>query len=91
MDHGAFVARLNTTLLLVLRTAAPVLVVAAVIGLLVGLFQAVTQIQDQSLGQTVKLITVLVVVAVLGPLLVGPLVKQSRELFDAFPAMARSR
>ncbi len=56
MDNTDLVHHLNEVLLLVLYLSAPVLIIAAAIGLAVGLLQAVTQIQDQSLPQTLKLV-----------------------------------
>ena len=46
------------TLVLVLVLSLPVIGVAALFGLIVGLFQGVTQIQDQTLAFAVKIISV---------------------------------
>lgn len=89
MDESEYLHQLNNTLILVLYLSAPVLLVAASVGLLVGLLQAVTQIQDQSLPQVLKLIAVLVTVALLGPSLAGPLVQQTRTILDQFPVIVR--
>ena len=89
MDEGEYLHQLNNTLVLVLYLSAPVLLVAASVGLLVGLLQAVTQIQDQSLPQVLKLIAVLVTVALLGPSLAGPLVHQTQAILDQFPLVVR--
>lgn len=79
---------LNETLLLVLYLSAPVLGIAAAVGLIVGLLQAVTQVQDQSLPQVLKLVAVLVTVVLLGPLLAGALVRETRTVLDQFPIVA---
>jgi type III secretion protein S len=89
MQSTELINHLNATLLLVLYLSAPVLAVAAGVGLVVGLLQAVTQIQDQSLPQTLKLIAVLVTIALLGRMLAMPLVNEARELLDQFPALSR--
>jgi type III secretion protein S len=89
MDRGEFVHHLNGTLLLVLYLSAPVLGVAAAVGLVVGLLQAVTQIQDQSLPQTLKLVAVLVTVALIGPLLARPLLNEATDVLNQFPALTR--
>ena len=80
---------LNATLLLVLYLSAPILGIAAAVGLLVGLLQAVTQIQDQSLPQVLKLVAVLVTVVLLGPVLAGSLLRETQAVLDQFPAMTR--
>lgn len=91
MGASEYIFMMNGTLRLVLWLSLPVLGVAAGVGLLVGLLQAVTQIQDQSLPQVLKLVAVLVTVAVLGPLLVTPLVRHTERILDSFPAMERGR
>jgi type III secretion protein S len=80
-----FVAMLGIVLLLAL----PPLLAAMTVGLIVGILQAVTQVQDQSLPVAIKLLVVIVVLMFAGPLLVQPLVLQSGRLFDSFPAMTR--
>ena len=90
MENTELIHQLNVILLLVLYLSAPVLGVAAAVGLIVGLLQAVTQIQDQSLPQTVKLVAILLTIGLLGPLLAGSLVGATRDIFDEFPAIAQS-
>ncbi len=90
MDNTELLHQLNVILLLVLYLSAPVLGVAAVVGLTVGLLQAVTQIQDQSLPQTLKLVAILLTIGLLGPLLAGSLVNATRDIFNDFPAIAQS-
>lgn len=51
-------------LLLVLWAALPVVIVSAVVSLGVAVLQAVTQIQDQTIGQSVRLIAVLVALVI---------------------------
>ena len=89
MEHSALIGQLKTTLGIVLVMALPPLLGAMAVGLVVGILQAVTQIQDQSLPVAFKLLVVIVILAVAGPLLVVPLVRQSSALFDGFPAMTR--
>lgn len=51
-------------LLVVLAVSLPIVLVATVSSLLVAILQAVTQIQDQSIGQNVRLIVVMVAIVV---------------------------
>ena len=89
MPHNALIAQLQAMLGIVLIMALPPLLAAMAVGLLVGILQAVTQVQDQSLPIAFKLLVVIAVLALAGPLLVQPLVRLSGELFDGFPAMTR--
>ena len=89
MGHAALIGQLQSMLGIVLVMALPPLLGAMAVGLVVGILQAVTQIQDQSLPVAFKLLVVLVILVLAGPLLGVPLVRQSTTLFDGFPAMTR--
>jgi len=75
---------------LALKVAGPMLLVALVIGVVVSVFQAVTQIQEQSLSLIPKIVGVAVVVVVLGPWMLGQLVSYTASLFTAIPTMVGS-
>ncbi|MFG3452283.1 EscS/YscS/HrcS family type III secretion system export apparatus protein [Stutzerimonas stutzeri] len=89
MGQDIFLTLMKQALVTVLLLSAPVLGVAIVIGLGVGLFQALTQIQDQTLPQAVKLVVVLLVVIFVGPLLAGQVVSLANHVLDNFPAWTR--
>jgi flagellar biosynthetic protein FliQ len=75
---------------LALKIAGPLLLVALVIGLLISVFQAVTQIQEQSLSLIPKLAGVAVVIILLGPWMLGQLVAYTTALYTAIPTMVGS-
>lgn len=89
MGEAEILEHASTILKLVLLLSLPPLAVATVVGFVVGLLQAVTQIQDQTLPQTIKLVAVLATLLFAGPWMAGPLIEQARQIFDAFPALAR--
>lgn len=89
MTHPDLIAQLQAMLGIVLVMALPPLLAAMVVGLIVGILQAVTQVQDQSLPIAFKLLAVIAILALAGPLLVQPLVRLSGQLFDGFPTMTR--
>jgi flagellar biosynthetic protein FliQ len=70
-------------LLLVLLISGPPLAASLVTGFVVGLFQAATQIQDQTLAFVPKLVVVLLVLGAMGPALGASLVRFSQALFLA--------
>ena len=72
-----------------LLVSAPALLVAIMVGFGVGLLQALTQIQDQTLPQAVKLVAVLLVLIIAGPLLAGPVVNITDQVLNNFPAWSR--
>ena len=56
----------SSALFLVIKVAAPVLLVSLVIGLIVSIFQAVTSIQEQTLTFVPKILAVFLALIVLG-------------------------
>lgn len=70
-----------------LKVAGPLLLAALVVGVLVSVFQAVTQIQEQSLSLVPKIAAVAVVIVVLGPWMLGELVSYTADLYNAIPTM----
>ena len=72
-------------LTLVLLLSLPPIVVASVVGILVSLIQAVTQIQDQTLSFAVKLIAVIVTILITAKWVGGELFNYAIKLFDLFP------
>jgi flagellar biosynthetic protein FliQ len=74
-------------LLMLLMVSAPVLGAALVVGLLVSLFQAVTQIHEATLAFVPKLIAVIAVFAIAGPWMLTMLVEYLKRTMEAIPSM----
>jgi flagellar biosynthetic protein FliQ len=72
---------LEITLLL----AAPMLVVALVTGLIIGAFQAATQINEQTLSFIPKLLALALTMVVAGPWMLKVLLSYTHELFESIP------
>ena len=70
-----------------LMLAAPMLLVALVTGLIVGAFQAATQINEMTLSFIPKLIAISVALMVAGPWMLKVLVGYTRELFESIPSL----
>jgi flagellar biosynthesis protein FliQ len=90
MNQDTVVNLASQAMSLALKVAGPLLLVALVIGLIVSVFQAVTQIQEQSLSLIPKIVGVAVVVVVLGPWMLGQLVSYTTDLYTAIPSMVGS-
>jgi type III secretion protein S len=89
MSPEPFLIKVNAALVTVLLVSSPVLAAAVLVGLLVGLGQALTQIQDQTLPQAVKLVAVLLVILVLGPMFARQIADQASMALDEFPVVTR--
>jgi len=74
---------LEMTLLL----AAPLLLMALAVGLLVGVFQAATQINEMTLSFIPKLIGMAVTLVIAGPWMLKIMVSYTRELFESIPRL----
>lgn len=74
----------NEALLLVLILSAPPLLVSLAVGLVISVFQAVTQIQEQTLSMVPKLFTVFITLAVAGYWMMSLMVRFAQNLFLNF-------
>ena len=67
--------------------AAPMLVAVLVVGLLVGMFQAATQINEMTLSFIPKLGILALMVLLFGPWMLTTLVDFMRRIFESIPAL----
>lgn len=74
-------------LLLAVLLSAPPLLASLLVGFLVGIVQAATQIHDQTLAFVPKLVVVALTLLALGPVLGAQLVRFTQALLLAFPAI----
>ena len=72
---------------LAMKVGLPILLVGLVLGLIVSVFQAVTQIQEQTLSFIPKIIGLAVVLVVGGPWMMGELISWTTELYSQIPSM----
>ncbi len=74
-------------LVITLVLAAPVLLTSLVTGLVIGAFQAATQINEATLSFIPKLAAITTVLVVTGPWMLKVLVSYTHELFDSIPRL----
>ncbi|HKS57683.1 MAG TPA: flagellar biosynthesis protein FliQ [Steroidobacteraceae bacterium] len=67
--------------------SAPLLLAALIIGLLVGVFQAATQINEMTLSFIPKLVGMAGTLVVAGPWMLKTIVGYTRELFESIPGL----
>ena len=70
-----------------LMLAAPLLLTALAVGLLVGIFQAATQINEMTLSFIPKLLAMAAVLALTGPWMIRQIVEYTRGLIESIPGM----
>jgi flagellar biosynthetic protein FliQ len=76
---------------LAFKIGAPLLVAGLLVGVLVSIFQAVTQIQEQSLQFIPKLVVAGVVLLIAGPWMLGQVVTWTIELWGTIPTTVGRR
>jgi flagellar biosynthesis protein FliQ len=70
-----------------LMLAAPLLLTALAVGLIVGIFQAATQINEMTLSFIPKLLAMAAVLAFTGPWMLRSLVEYTRGLIESIPGL----
>ncbi|MDZ4145162.1 MAG: flagellar biosynthetic protein FliQ [Betaproteobacteria bacterium HGW-Betaproteobacteria-3] len=70
---------------ILLTVAAPILLVALVVGLIVSLFQAVTQINEATLSFLPKLVAIVVAMMVAGPWMMSMLTEYLQRVITSIP------
>jgi flagellar biosynthetic protein FliQ len=70
-----------------LMLSAPLLITALAVGLIVGIFQAATQINEMTLSFIPKLLAMAAVLALTGPWMIRHLIEYSRNLIESIPGM----
>ena len=89
MNSAQLLDYAQTTLILVLKLSLIPIVVATVVGILVSILQALTQIQEQTLGFAVKLIVISLTIMVAAHWMGGELLLFTQSIFDNFAAVTK--
>lgn len=74
-------------MVVILLLAMPILLTALVVGLLVGMFQAATQINEMTLSFIPKLFAVVAAILIAGPWMLHTLVDFTTDLFHRIPSL----
>lgn len=87
MHHSQLLDYAQTCLIIILKLSLLPIIVATVIGLLVSLLQALTQIQEQTLGFAVKLIAISVTLLAASSWMGSHLLLYTQDIFNNFASM----
>ncbi len=82
MTTDAVISIGREALITILMVSAPVLVISVVSGLIVSVFQATTQIHDQTLSFVPKILSVLLALFLFGGWMLGRLAEFARSFMD---------
>jgi flagellar biosynthesis protein FliQ len=79
----------NQAMKVTLMLAAPMLIGALVVGVLVSIFQAVTQINEQTLSFIPKILVVVATLVIFSPWMMETMVSYTQDLFTSIPELIR--
>ena len=82
MSQLEFITILQKTLMLVIILSAPILIISLVVGLLISIFQAVTQIQESTLTFVPKILAGILTIIVLAPWMLEVFINSVTEMFN---------
>ncbi|MET0225507.1 MAG: flagellar biosynthesis protein FliQ [Dokdonella sp.] len=74
-------------LLITMMLAAPLLLTALAVGLLIGVLQAATQINEMTLSFIPKLLALALVLTISGPWMLRTLLDYTRQLIESLPSV----
>jgi flagellar biosynthetic protein FliQ len=88
MDAETVMTMTYQAMRMVLIMAGPLLLVTLLVGLLISVFQAATQINEMTLSFIPKLLAVAATLVLLGPWLIGMMTDYIRQIFEQIPSLA---
>ncbi len=87
MNEEAVLELGQQAMITAMTIAAPILIVGATVGLLVGIFQALTQIQDHTLSFVPKILAMILVLTICLPWFIDRMVEFSRTVITNIPTI----
>ncbi|MEA2480010.1 MAG: flagellar biosynthesis protein FliQ [Thermoleophilaceae bacterium] len=90
MNQDVVISLAMDAMTLALKVGLPLLMVGLIVGLLVSIFQAVTQIQEMTLTFIPKILALAVVLVIAGPWMLGQLMTYTQNLYSGIPNLVGS-
>jgi len=87
MDQGIILDYAREAIILTLKIGAPIMIIGLLVGILVALFQALTQIQEMTLTFVPKIIAIFAALFVMIPYMGAELAEFTRRLADQIIGM----
>ena len=89
MEQTEVITVLQDGITTIITVAAPILIVAMVVGVIISLFQATTQINEQTLAFVPKIIAILLVLLIFGGMMLTNMTDFARRMFGYVDTMLR--
>ena len=81
MDQAEIITVMQDAVTTILTVAAPIMIVAMVVGVVISIFQATTQINEQTLAFVPKIVAILLVMLVFGGMMLSNMTEFSARMF----------
>lgn len=89
MDNEFVIEVISQAIKVTLMMSAPMLIGALLVGILVSIFQAVTQINEQTLSFIPKILVIVAALVIFSPWMMETIVTYTRDLFISIPEIVR--
>lgn len=89
MENEFAIEVVSQAIKVTLMLAAPMLIGALVVGILVSIFQAVTQINEQTLSFIPKILVIIAALVIFSPWMMETMVSYTQDLFTSIPELIR--
>ena len=89
MEQAEIVTVMQDAVTTILTVAAPIMIVAMVVGVVISIFQATTQINEQTLAFVPKIVAILLVLLVFGGMMLSNMTEFSTRMFGYATSMLK--
>lgn len=89
MENEFAIEVISQAMKVTLMLSAPMLLSALVVGILVSIFQAVTQINEQTLSFIPKILVIIAALVIFSPWMMETMVSYTQDLFASIPELIR--
>ena len=87
MNMSEALSILQNAFLVLLKIAGPVLMIALIVGLVVSIIQAATQIQEQTLSFVPKLLAIIAALIITGNFILNSLIEFTQTIFQTIGSL----
>lgn len=81
MDESGIIYIAQDALMIIVKVSAPLLIISMVVGLVISIFQATTQIQEQTLTFVPKILAIMAGIALFGSWMLRVLIEYIQNIF----------
>ncbi len=89
MSEQVIIEYFSRAIYIILATTAPMLISALLVGLIIAIFQATTQIQEQTLAFVPKIIVIFLMLLLLGPWILNTIMDFTYTIFEGISQVTK--